>query len=97
MAYTANGMSTDGHVSHQTWSVVINELIHRFLTEIVFQEAIYLVAGVFQQLGKDKLELEFQITKGTRKSCHVFTIIEKDNHCVCELKPPIRKEILEEL
>lgn len=64
-AYIANNMSTDAHVSHGSWPVVINALNKRFLTRNMLQEAHDPVNRASQRWDDDKLDFEKQISKAT--------------------------------
>lgn len=57
-AYTGIEMSTNSHVYHKSWSVIMKTLIQLFLTENVFHEPTCSVTRAFQ--GLDKHELEFK-------------------------------------
>lgn len=47
--YSAHEMSTNDHVYHGTWPMVINVLMHCFLAESVLQEAHYFVTRAIRR------------------------------------------------
>lgn len=62
-ACTTSGVRADAHVYYETWPVVINALIHCFVTEHVLQEAHCLVFRAAKWQGNDDLKLRTKCSK----------------------------------
>lgn len=90
-------MSTNNHIYHETWPVVSNALILRFLTKILHQKAHYLVTRASPGPNESKLEFETQLSKATEQCRQIFTAIEKVSSYICGLRRSFWKEMWEDL
>lgn len=95
-AYFSSEMSTDDHVCHGTWPVVIDALFQRFLTKIVLQEAHDLVPRASLWPDEEELEFASRFSRAVRQCRLISPAKEKDTYYVCGLNPFICEEILKE-
>lgn len=90
-------MSSNAHVYHGIWPVIVNALIQRSWTENVLQEAVDLVSHAAQSLHKGELNSKTLLSEDTKQCRHNFKAMEKADYYVWGFKPFIGKEMLEKL
>lgn len=76
-AYFTDGISTDPHVYHGTFPVVINVPIQGFLNKNVLEKKHDFVTRAFQRPDGDELGLEIRFSKATRQCRHFLKLEEK--------------------
>lgn len=95
-AYTANGINTDAHVYHESWSGVIRALIQRKLTKTGPRKTNDLVTRALEQLEEDEMEFENWFSKASWQCHHIFIAMDKVNYYVRGLEPSYCEEMLKE-
>lgn len=94
IGYASNGMSFDAQGYSNTWLMVINALMQRYLNKNMSQKGCDLGHRASQR--SDGVELEFgtRFSKTTRECRRMCTSMKKVKYYIRGLKPFIRIEML---